>query len=340
MSDKYRNWCFTWHYDEPVTPDFFEAWVEGGNARYVVVGDEIAPTTGSKHYQGYVQWKNPRALGGLKKINKKIHWLVAIGNAEQNHVYSSKEFLFCEFGSPTAQGKRNDIASVRECLTSGGSMHDIVMETTSYQAARFGELFLRHYNGPKRNWVPEVYWHWGPSGAGKTRSAFEQAPNAWMSAGTLKWWDGYNGQADVIIDDFRKDFCTFHELLRILDRYPYRVQIKGSSTELLAKRIFITSCYHPQKVYDTREDLQQLLRRITRVIHFPGAITAPTTSVPIAQRGTEVESPSGTSVAPFPAAPADSVPPEQKSGGNTRPPTSLQVMTMAEIDDYLDDLGV
>ena len=84
----------------------------------------------------------------------------------------------------------------------------------------------------------------------------------------LKFWDGYYGQKYVIIDDFRKDFCTFHELLRILDRYPYRVHIKGSSLYLEATTIIITSCFGPEEVYETREDLQQLMRRIDKIQIF------------------------------------------------------------------------
>ena len=47
-----------------------------------------------------------------------------------------------------------------------------------------------------------------------------------MSSRNLQWFDGYMGQKVVCFDDFRKDFCTFHELLRLLDRYPMDVPVK------------------------------------------------------------------------------------------------------------------
>ena len=70
----------------------------------------------------------------------------------------------------------------------------------------------------------------------------------------------------MLIDDFRKDFCKFHVLLRILDRYEFRVEVKGSSRQLRAKKIAITCPFHPRLVYETREDVGQLIRRIDKVI--------------------------------------------------------------------------
>lgn len=265
---RHRNYFFTWFFPT-VEEDFFLDWVESGIATYVIVGDETAPSTGNPHYQGYVEWKNARTENAVRKINKEIHWEVAQGTAKQNKVYNTKESLLCEYGTPGHQGSRTDILNVKKILLNGGSMRDVVLSTTSYQAARFGELFRRHIpDTTKRNWKPEVYWFWGPTGTGKSGFANKLAPDAWTSGRTLEWWEGYSGQSDVIIDDFRKDFCTFHDLLRIIDRYPYKCNIKFSSHELLAKRIFITSCYPPTKVYETREDLAQLVRRIDRVVHF------------------------------------------------------------------------
>ena len=67
----------------------------------------------------------------------------------------------------------------------------------------------------------------------------------------------------------RKDFCKFHELLRYLDRYPVQLETKGGTRQLLARNIVITSCYPPEQLFDTREDIQQLIRRIDFIHQFP-----------------------------------------------------------------------
>lgn len=84
----------------------------------------------------------------------------------------------------------------------------------------------------------------------------------------MKWWEGYWGQSAALIDDFRADFCTYHELLRILDVYPLRLEVKGSSVPSRLTKIYITSPFHPEDVYKTREDIGQLLRRITEIKFF------------------------------------------------------------------------
>ena len=49
---------------------------------------------------------------------------------------------------------------------------------------------------------------------------------------SAKWWDGYEGEKEVLIDEFWKDFYKYHELLRLLDRYPCKVEKKGGWAHL------------------------------------------------------------------------------------------------------------
>ena len=83
------------------------------------------------------------------------------------------------------------------------------------------------------------------TGSGKTRTAFEEFPKIYTPL-SYKWWEGYEGQTEVLIDDFRKDCCKFHELLKLLDRYPFKVEAKGSHHQLMATTIIITAPYPPQ----------------------------------------------------------------------------------------------
>lgn len=236
------------------------------NCNYIVVGKEVGEE-GTPHLQGYVEFKTNHRLKALKEFGQRIHWEKRRGTSEEASQYCKKENNFVEIGELSkGRGKRTDIDEVRELVNSGAGMKEVMQVTNSFQAVRFAEKLLAHAE-KKRTWAPEVIWLWGPTGCGKTRRAYEETEGkAWISGRNLKWWDGYDAHEDVIIDDFRADFCTFHELLRILDRYPYMVEIKGGTRQLLAKRIYITSCYPPDKVYQTREDIGQLLRRITKIV--------------------------------------------------------------------------
>ena len=59
------------------------------------------------------------------------------------------------------------------------------------------------------------------------------------------------------------------DLLRLLDRYPYTVPLKCGHAQFLAKRIYITSPFHPKDWYpNCGEQMKQLFRRISKIRYF------------------------------------------------------------------------
>lgn len=235
---------------------------------YFCYGVEKCPTTGRIHHQGYLELRKSREKLTVANYLNKSHVEMRNGTQEQAITYCKKDGDFHEWGVKfeNKQGKRNDLESIKESIiTNNIPLRDVVInQCENFQQIKYAESLYK-YKKVKRNWKPIVRWYHGPSGTGKTaRCVHEAGENRWMTAKDLRWWDGYDGQENVIFDDFRADFCKMHELLRILDRYEYRVEFKGGSTELLAKNIWITSCYPPTYIYktDNTDHINQLLRRI------------------------------------------------------------------------------
>lgn len=105
---------------------------------------------------------------------------------------------------------------------------------------------------------------YGPTGTGKSRRAFSEAgSNAYPKDPRSKFWYGYQGQTNVIIDEFRGGIDISH-ILRWLDRYPVMVEVKGSSRVLKAEKVWITSNLHPEQWYPDldRESYRALERRL------------------------------------------------------------------------------
>jgi len=115
----------------------------------------------------------------------------------------------------------------------------------------------------------ECFVYWGPTGTGKSRRAWEEAGmDAYCKDPRTKFWCGYQAEAHVIIDEFRGGIDIAH-LLRWLDRYPVRVEVKGSSQPLNASKFWITSNVRPADWYPLLdpETLAALERRLT-IIEF------------------------------------------------------------------------
>lgn len=140
------------------------------------------------------------------------------------------------------------------------------------------DIYIRCYNQIKRiamdhlkpiatEKVVNVFW--GGTGTGKSRRAWDEATfDAYGKDPRTKWWCGYTGQLNVVIDEFRGDIGIAH-MLRWLDRYPVSVETKGGCVPLAANTIWITSNLDPRNWYlDLDEDTRDaLLRRLT-ITHF------------------------------------------------------------------------
>lgn len=140
------------------------------------------------------------------------------------------------------------------------------------------DVYVRCYNSLKRIRVDHLvacrvericYVYWGPTGTGKSRRAWNEAGDlAYPKDPCTKWWCGYSGQENVILDEFRGAIGISH-LLRWLDRYPVTVETKGGAVPLVASKVWITSNLDPREWYPELDEPTRLalLRRLT-IINF------------------------------------------------------------------------
>lgn len=261
---RHRSWTIT--VNNHTEQDEQQLQLQQQRALFIVYGREKGES-GTPHLQGYIQMKQSQTLEYMKKhVHATAHFEVARGTPLQNYNYCTKDGDFWIFGEVPKQGKRTDIEKIKQMVSEGATMKEIANEATSYQSAKFGELLLK-YNEPKRNQEIKVYWFYGPPGSGKTREAAAMCPEAYWHNGT-KWFDGYDGEKEVIMDDFRQEGWTIESLLRMWQPYPYRVETKGSTRQLQATTFIITTPYSVDNLFFIGEDIQQLKRRINVIREF------------------------------------------------------------------------
>lgn len=81
-----------------------------------------------------------------------------------------------------------------------------------------------------------------------------------------QWFDGYEGHESVIFDDTDPtSFIMRATFLKLFDRYPMSVPIKGGFVEWHPRRAFITSNFHPNDLYHGDE---AVLRRIDAIFEI------------------------------------------------------------------------
>jgi len=106
---------------------------------------------------------------------------------------------------------------------------------------------------------------YGSTGSGKSHRAWIEASlNAFPKDPNTKFWDGYRGHENVVIDEFRGSIAINH-MLRWCDKYPVIVEVKGGAVALQARRIWITSNLAPIDWYPDvdSETRAALFRRLT-----------------------------------------------------------------------------
>lgn len=85
-----RGWCFTLSNYSDEEYETLKSYGHTNTVKYVI-GKEVAPTTGTKHLQGYYYHKNPTTFTRMKSINDRAHWEKAKGSPEENLTYCTKE---------------------------------------------------------------------------------------------------------------------------------------------------------------------------------------------------------------------------------------------------------
>lgn len=94
-------------------------------------------------------------------------------------------------------------------------------------------------------------WVFGPPDVGKSHCVRSMWPNAYIKA-CNKWWDLYEGQEVVIMEEITKDHAwMFPLLLAWCDKWSFNSEIKGNSIPLKFRKFIITSNYTIDEVFES-----------------------------------------------------------------------------------------
>jgi len=260
-----------------------EQWTNFNKFNSITYQREVCPDTGRLHYQVYCQLKRKSKHTAFRKLLSlpadSYHAEIARGTPEEGRKYCSKLESRAEgfepviLGELSHQGQRNDLSMVVEAAKAGATKRQI--------AELYPATYMRYHRGiaswldvtnkqRDRSYSNIVWLIEGDAGSGKTTKAISELEqrfgDRWYKKdSSTKWWDGYDGEPGVLIDDYNGAW-PIEYLLAVLHEHPEKVEVKGGYINLKAKFIIITSNKHYAEWYLTA-DLKHksaLARRITR----------------------------------------------------------------------------
>lgn len=297
-----REWCFTLNN----YTDLALTQIRGFTLEiitYVCFQPEVGES-GTPHLQGYLVTTTPRTLRGIRQALfnteclRGVHLEITRGTKDEARDYCRKEdsrdstqpFSFTEIGDFTqvpekrGQGARNDIAAAARVISDGGSLFDVASNHSEAYVKfhkGFGALQSALHSRPRVRQPgelfakPRVLWYYGCTGSGKSHAAYEEIGEQayFVKMPGNAWFDGYIGQDIVLFDDYRANWFSYGMLLRLLDKYPLTVEVKGSTVNWRPTTIYITCPKRPEVLYCNLADkddgaINQLLRRIDEVKLF------------------------------------------------------------------------
>lgn len=254
--------------------------------KYMAFQTEECPKTGNWHIQAFVQFTCQvrgstvqRLFGGSKPHIEVSHHPAECRlycMKEETRVFGPEEWGVWE---PTfAKGFRTDLtvakynirihANYRRCLDDD-ALDPITSKYPKWVADQL-TMVPRFIKPP-----PVVICYYGPTQTGKTYRCHMENPGVHEVQLSNKFIN-YSGQEKVLFDEFDKDPWPFGLTLKLLDRFPFQINIKNGYSWWEPTHIFLTASTHPREWFlckpDYREEYwPQLERRFTSIIDTTGS---------------------------------------------------------------------
>lgn len=280
-----RSWCWTFFIAGATTLESVCDLVAGqADHRYTIA--QLETTAGGRiHVQGYSEFSSPKRMGVLRNVLPGVHCEKRRGSRDSARDYCRKDESRVDGPIERGewkgggQGARNDLVMAKELLDSGADEKTIAEECFG-SWVRYRKSFTAYAQllREPRTWPTECIILWGEPGTGKTRQVWDLGLSVYalpQPQGSSVWFDGYTGQDVLLLDDFY-GWLPLHLLLKLGDRYPLSVPIKGGMVRFVSKFLYITSNKPWTEWYKWSELGSQLegafRRRIVRCTHFSGLV--------------------------------------------------------------------
>jgi len=266
-----KRWCFTLN---NYADSDFEAFHEAADRAYVIIGKEVG-VCGTNHLQGYITFYKMKRLPAVRAISTRAHWEIARGSTDDNIKYCSKGGDFYELGERPRVGARGKFVDAVAMVVAGNNIIEVATENPeAYARGGRGLRELQYVlSKPYEHTGVRGYWYCGPPGTGKSHKARMDNEGAYIKAQN-KWWDGYNGEKVVILEDM-DDGCLKHYLKIWADKWSCSGETKGGHVHLQHQKFIVTSNFTIEELFGENEQIMQAIKRRFEVLKFGNHVFNP-----------------------------------------------------------------
>lgn len=211
---------------------------------------ERAPQEDRLHWQGYVEFAERTTLASAKRyIGETAHMEPARTPQAVCVKYCSKvetavPDTFEKFGTLAAGKPQNQWDALKEAVKDRDRSFNSIVEDHFGLAVRYFGGIRSCFNAVRGGGAGQdrcSFVFWGKTGVGKSSLVYKLfgEQNIYVKP-EGKWWDNYNGERIILLDDFYGGLPA-HNILNLCDRYRYQVEVKGGMAYMQHAVVCFTS---------------------------------------------------------------------------------------------------
>lgn len=287
-----RGWIFTIHNYSQEQLQKLKVFADDPRCVGISAGLEICPKTDTPHIQGYVRlWdgpkKGPTKQGKFRKLigpNAKgmKNWFMTAACADwtKNAKYTQKDENVIIVKVPAAghQGARTDLVEFRNAMKRRAPDEELFEDHLQCLAKypRLEQRLKASYAKQRSREFRTVkgVLLWGPAGTDKSKralydGALKRLHDTYnvMDSSNLKWFNDYDGEKTIVINEMSGAKCKFTRWLEIVDGHQMQIETKGGHTYAEWTTVFMTSNKDPDTWWEgiTRATHPEFNRRLSSI---------------------------------------------------------------------------